>query len=119
MDLRQLGKRTKEQRKHQRLTLEALAERVDISRNFLWEIESGRKAPALSTMYRLSVALNVSLDYLMGTSDEPRHLTRPGTVSETDVLRAQVARQLQSFGLRELSLISGFLKDFEGYTAKK
>ena len=119
MDLRQLGRRAKEQRKRQQLTLEELAERVGISRNFLWEIEAGRKAPALPTLYHLSVALNISLDYLMGTSDDMRSLTEPGAQSETDLLRTRVAHQLQGFDTRELTLISGFLREFEGYVENK
>lgn len=68
MDLTAMGKRIKEARSEKRLTLEKLSENIGISRNFLWEIESGRKAPALQTLYAIARELGISADYLLGLS---------------------------------------------------
>ena len=68
MELSLMGERIKHIRAEQKLTLEKLSERVGISRNFLWEIEDGRKAPALSTLCGICRELNVSADYLLGFS---------------------------------------------------
>ncbi len=63
-----MGERIKHIRAEQKLTLEKLSEQVGISRNFLWEIEDGRKAPALKTLCGICRELNVSADYLLGFS---------------------------------------------------
>lgn len=67
-----MGKRIKQECKRQKLTLETFAEIVGISRNFLWKIEVGKKAPALQTLYTLSRKLDISVDYLMGLSEFPK-----------------------------------------------
>ena len=64
MDLTLMGRKIKAERKRLNLTLEMLSEQIGISRNYLWEIEAGRKAPALNTLFNLGVTLNVSIDYL-------------------------------------------------------
>lgn len=69
-----MGLKIKKARKSERMTLEVLSERLEISRNFLWEIESGRKAPAINTLYKISKELNVSVDYLFGLSQEVRRI---------------------------------------------
>ena len=70
MNLSLLGERIKFTRTDQKLTLEKLSERVGISRNFLWEIEAGRKAPAIQTLHNICKELRVSADYLFGFSSK-------------------------------------------------
>ncbi len=70
MNLSLLGERIKLIRTKQKLTLEKLSERLGISRNFLWEIEAGRKAPAIQTLHKICKELRVSADYLLGFSAE-------------------------------------------------
>lgn len=72
MDMTIMGKRIKAARTQQRLTLEKLSEKIGISRNFLWEIEAGRKAPAIQTLYTISKELNISIDYLFCLSSNPK-----------------------------------------------
>jgi transcriptional regulator with XRE-family HTH domain len=47
------------------LTQEQLAEKVDISRRFLQELETGEKAPALTTLARLRKALGCDYNNLL------------------------------------------------------
>lgn len=47
MDLKLMGEKIKKVRNDKKITLEVLSERIGISRNFLWEIEAGRKAPVI------------------------------------------------------------------------
>ncbi len=116
MELQQLGKRIKDERRRQGLTLEALAERVGISRNFLWEIEAGRKAPALNTLYNLSITLNASIDYLMGVVDDNRRINDdPSGRTEHDIQISRLLKQLYSCGERELRFVSNMLTDFSKY----
>ena len=68
MDLSVMGLRIKSVRLENKLTLEKLSEKLGISRNFLWEIEAGRKAPAIQTLFKIGKELNISLDYILGLS---------------------------------------------------
>lgn len=60
-----IGNRIRELRVKKGFTLEQLAEYAEISRNFLWEIEAGRKSMKAQNLGKLAVALNVPTDYLI------------------------------------------------------
>ena len=60
-----IGSRIREIRKIKGLTLEQLAERAEISANFLWEIEQGRKGMKVQNLAKMAAALHVSADYLL------------------------------------------------------
>lgn len=115
MDLLLLGGRIKAERKRHNLTLETLSERVDISRNYLWEIEAGRKAPALLTLFNLGAALNVSIDYLLGASAEKKSFNGNPPATERDAELARIMKALNEYELRELLLISNVIHDFSRY----
>lgn len=51
-------------REHRGLTLEALAERADISKAYLSQIENGKRAGTVKTVKALAAALEVPLDVL-------------------------------------------------------
>lgn len=65
MDKTVLGKRIRERRKQQKITLEKLSEKADISLVYLGEIERGIKMPSLNTFIKLVNALNISADALI------------------------------------------------------
>jgi len=52
-------------RHHVKLTQEQLAEKADLSRRFLQDIEAGRKTPSILTANRLRKALECTWDQLM------------------------------------------------------
>lgn len=60
-----VGKRIRELRLKEGYTLEKLAEYAEISRNFLWDIETGRKSMKVQNLGKIAAALNVSTDYLI------------------------------------------------------
>ena len=60
-----VGKRIRELRLKKGYTLEKLAEYAEISRNFLWDIETGRKSMKVQNLGKIAAALNVSTDYLI------------------------------------------------------
>lgn len=64
MSLENLGKRIREERIKQGLTQEQLAEKADISLNFMSLIENGKNM-SVQTLVNLSNALNVSIDCLL------------------------------------------------------
>ena len=60
-----IGDRIREARKHQGLTQDQLAERLDISVQFVGQIERGLKLPSMQVFIKLIEVLNVSADYLL------------------------------------------------------
>ena len=58
--------RIKVWRSHRGLTTSALAKQVGISQPFLSQIENGQRTGAVEILRRLAVALDVSLDDLIG-----------------------------------------------------
>ena len=65
MNIIELGKRIKYCRKMKHLTQEKLAELIDVSPHYIYEIEKGMKCMSLSTLVDISAALNISTDYLL------------------------------------------------------
>ena len=55
------------------MTITALAEIADIERPTVGNIEHGRKGPSLDVVYKLSLFFDVSMDYLMGLTDDRTH----------------------------------------------
>ena len=58
-----MGARIRACRRELKLTQEKLAERVGISNSFVGHIERGEKEASLETVFQMSRALDVSLDY--------------------------------------------------------
>ena len=58
---RAVGLHLNRMRRERRLSLEALARRASVSRTMLAQIESGRSVPSIRTLYKISMALKVSV----------------------------------------------------------
>lgn len=69
IDYVQMGKRIKQRRKELHLTQEALAEQVDISASFMGHIERGSRVTSLETLLSICIALDVSMDFIIGRAD--------------------------------------------------
>lgn len=66
-----VGRRIKERRDVLGLTQEDLALRIEASRSTLANYELGRREPDLVTLQKLAHALNTSISYLVGETDDP------------------------------------------------
>lgn len=64
-----IGRRIQQIREKQHYSREALAEKIDISSKFLYEIEKGKKSFSVEILIRLSDLLNVSCDYILTGRD--------------------------------------------------
>ena len=65
-----LAERVVTLRRRTGLSQEKLAQRMNMSRNTLWHIESGRTAnPRMDHLIALCQALGISADYLLGLVD--------------------------------------------------
>lgn len=104
MDLALVGKRIKSARLEKRFTLEKLSENIGISRNFLWEIEAGRKAPAIQTLYNIGKELNLSVDFILGLSNNVKWLE-----NEIELNINRIIKELDS---KEINTLYSLLKTY-------
>lgn len=74
------GDRLKSAREARQLTQKDLGDRVGINDKQIWRYENGLNSPNADTLTDLAKALEVSLDYLVGLSDQPT-----GHVSEDNL----------------------------------
>lgn len=65
MSYKDIGFRIRSLREANNYTRDALAEKVDISAKFLYEIEMGKKGFTVEILYKISKVLSVSSDYLL------------------------------------------------------
>ncbi len=66
IDMKIVGANIKKERKRQMFTIEELAEKANITNDFLAKIERGEETPNLLTMDSIACALDVSIDFLKG-----------------------------------------------------
>lgn len=64
MELSNLGRRIKSERQKRGITQQQLAERIDISTNFMSLIENGRNM-SVDTLINIANVFGVSVDYLL------------------------------------------------------
>lgn len=105
MDFSALGRRIRVERQKRHYSQAALAEKLDISTNFVGQIERGDRKPSLETLVHICNVFHISLDYLLSDS----------LVTETDPLLPEIDQHLQHFSHDELQLIYNIITDFEDY----
>ena len=71
-----MGDRIKEVRKKHDLTQEQLAEKLDISVEYVSQIERGIKIPSMQIFIKLVEVLDVSADYLLRDTVSTRFIWR-------------------------------------------
>lgn len=85
-----IGARIRETRESARMTREAFAERVDISAQFLTDIERGRMGASLETIIKICDVLGVTTDTILRGPD----LDEEMTARQLSVLLNRVPRTL-------------------------
>lgn len=88
-----IGARVKDTRYRRSLSREKLAEKAEISTQFLADIESGKKGMSAATLCKLCVALNVSADYLIFGSKSQNSLI-PDMIKNLDETQLENAEKL-------------------------
>ncbi|MBP3590906.1 MAG: helix-turn-helix transcriptional regulator [Clostridia bacterium] len=74
MDKLTMGDRVQDTRKNRGLTQEQLAEKVDITVEYMSQIERGLKTPSMQVFIKLVEVLDVSADYLLRDTVSTRNL---------------------------------------------
>jgi XRE family transcriptional regulator, regulator of sulfur utilization len=81
----QLGKQVQRLRKAYNLSLSELAEQSGVAKSIISQIERNETNPTLSTIWRLSQALDVSIDRVLQSSDDEPFVNK-STKGDTPIL---------------------------------
>ena len=96
--LKEIGKRIIQRRKKLNLTQEALAEKADVTTQFVSYAESGKRAMRPENLMKISAALEVSADYLL-----------TGDIVEKDMLI--LADKLRSLSPEMLRIVENIIDE--------
>ena len=99
VDYNRIGKRIAELRKSRGMTQASLAEKAEITNNFLSHIERSYSIPSLETLMKLCAALEITPnELLLGTSQ-----------NMTDYLQTEVQQKLMLCTPSERRLVDRFI----------
>lgn len=92
LDLSTIGGRIRACRKMLNLTLAALAEKIDVSANYISVIERGVQSPSEKVLHKIAESTNVSYWWLKtGQEDNPMS---PASVQEAEPLNAALSNAI-------------------------
>ena len=81
LNQKEIGRRVRLRREHLGLSREQLAEKIDVSNQFIADIEYGNRGMSLETLYKMSKILKTSADYfLAGKIYEEKKYSLPVTL---------------------------------------
>ncbi len=86
-------------RKNRNLTQDDMSTTLGISRAALSHYEKGRREPDYDTLITIADFFKVSLDYIMGRTDDPLASLDPDTRAFTDRLELADDQLMQQFAL--------------------
>lgn len=66
------SERLKELRTSKGLTMEQLGKKIESTRGTISNFENGNKKPSLDMLIKLADYFDVSIDYLVGRTDDPK-----------------------------------------------
>ncbi|GLZ63723.1 helix-turn-helix domain-containing protein [Bacillus amyloliquefaciens] len=116
---KRMGLRIRELRKQINLSQEALAERLEMKRTNIANYEAGRVVPPGNIILQLAEIFEVTTDYLLGRSDNPkeknnllddnlRQIQRAKTRLKNDADREKMDRMVEMI---KLSFVDAFEED--------
>ncbi len=97
MNYKEIGKRIREEREKFGLTREKFAELLELSPNFVGQIERGEKKMSLETLVNISDCLHVPLDYLIRG------------ISKNDIKTDKLQRLINKCSQEEVMLITDMI----------
>ena len=102
MGLDNLGNRIRKERQRRKITQEQLAEKVDISVNFMSLIENGRNM-SVETLVNIANALGVTVDYLLSDAVKP----------QGDLITEQIVQNLAQLSNDEKLFFLDMIKQYK------
>ena len=112
LDKVEIGRRVRVRREFLELSRDRLAEMIDVSPQFLSDIEYGHKGMSVKTLFALSQVLRISADFLLA-----------GKVDQTEEkalqFREEINAMLDHFSEDQLKGVSGIIRIYEDGLTKK
>lgn len=102
MELQNLGNKIRAIRQSRGITQEQLAEKVDISTNFMSLIENGRNM-SVETLVKIASSLGVTVDYLLSDTFEINN----------DTIIAEISRDLSTLNSDEKMFFLSMIKQYK------
>ena len=112
LDYKQLGKRIKQVRKMKSLSQNALAEKAELTPNFIAKIEGNNTSISLKTLVSIANALEISIDYLFLNDT---NMLKQGKKTSTDLF---IDNMLQNFSESDKELLIDMINVFKVYKNK-
>ena len=110
MDIYNIGKNIRKERKKQHLTISQLAEKADISDNFMGNIERGTDIPSLETTIKIINALLVDANTILDGE-----ILICSHIEYTDKLNVQINQKLNSMNREQKQFILTLINSFENF----
>ena len=95
----EVGKRIRKIREEKGITREQLADRIDITTKFLYEIENGKKGMSANTLLKVAKELSCTCDYLLcDVNSRSRYNSiqqiEPGMINEFDEKQSEIINEI-------------------------
>lgn len=97
--MKMIGERIAQLRESRKMTQEELAKKIGISRASLSHYEKNRREPDYEVLQRIADYFHVSMDYLMGRTDNPNAILGADTKLFTESLELSDEDILERFTL--------------------
>ena len=99
--------RLRELRQNAGLTMKQLGKQLNLAESTISLYESGKRAPDLETVKAFAIYFNVSVDYLLGLTDE-----KEGPLAEIneETLDAEIMAHLKSLSPEDLEKVDFFVQ---------
>ena len=81
-----VGERLREARQARGVSLRALARDIGVSPSLISQIETGKSQPSVSTLYAITSALGISVEYVFQARETPVAVDLPAPATLLDVL---------------------------------
>jgi transcriptional regulator with XRE-family HTH domain len=108
-DLSGIGLKIREKRQFLSLTLEKLAEKADVSTNYIGGIERGEATPSLATLIKIANALGVNTDYLCED-----YVGMPN-ISEHDAVTADILTKINNMSAKQKKYVLEIINTLYGF----
>ncbi len=109
LETKDMGMRLRKVREERKMTRETLAEKVDLSVNFIADVEYGNKSPSIRKFYSLIQALDTNADYILGGNMREIDIDEEAAEAHKEIMN--VLNQCNSKQLASLKNISMIYAD--------
>ena len=110
MDIFETGVRIKNIRKMRKLTQEQLAEKINVTPHYIYEIERGYKTMSIYTLASIASVLDAPLDYIIFGKD-----TASGQETEDFAVKDNLDKLIETIPLTKRDNVSNVLKGLLPY----